>query len=167
MKATYVYEVIEYSKQNCSAQFTQDVTNARQLGDQDSGEEVLASNMKLIGNSGYGSMIMDKEKQLKIMYYNNKHQAQLKVNDRRFSKVNELETDKLFEVESAKVCIRINQNLPIQIDYMILQMAKLKILQFYYDFMDVFCSRELFEYIEMDTDSGYMAIAGNFITGYH
>ena len=65
------------------------------MGDQDSGEEVLASTMKLIGNSGYVSMIMNKEKQVKIMYYNNTHQAQLKVNDRCFRKVNELETDKL------------------------------------------------------------------------
>lgn len=32
-------------------------------------------------------------------------------------------------------------------------------LEFYYDFMDTCCKREDFEYIEMDTDSAYMAIS--------
>lgn len=33
-------------------------------------------------------------------------------------------------------------------------------LQFYYDFLDVFVDRTDFEYSEMDTDSAYMALAG-------
>ena len=32
-------------------------------------------------------------------------------------------------------------------------------LQFYYDFMDRYVDREDFEYIQMDTDSAYMAIS--------
>lgn len=33
-------------------------------------------------------------------------------------------------------------------------------LEFYYDFMDVYVDRLDFEYCEMDTDSAYMAISG-------
>merc|ERR1712121_220988 len=33
-------------------------------------------------------------------------------------------------------------------------------LQFKYDFLDVFCMDKSFEYIEMDTDSAYLALAG-------
>jgi hypothetical protein len=49
-------------------------------------------------------------------------------------------------------------NLPVQIGYYILQLAKLHTLRFYYDFIDKFVERSLFEYCEMDTDSAYMAL---------
>ena len=44
--------------------------------------------------------------------------------------------------------------------YFILQYAKLRMLEFYYDFMDQYVDRSNFEYCEMDTDSAYMAISG-------
>ena len=40
-----------------------------------------------------------------------------------------------------------------------MQLAKLRMLEFYFDFMDVFIDRKDFEYCEMDTDSAYMAIS--------
>lgn len=39
-----------------------------------------------------------------------------------------------------------------------LQYAKLRMFEFYYDFMDIYVDRKEFEYCEMDTDSAYMAI---------
>ena len=36
-------------------------------------------------------------------------------------------------------------------------------LEFYYDFLDVFVSRRDFELIQMDTDSNYLAIPGDSI----
>lgn len=51
-------------------------------------------------------------------------------------------------------------NLPIQIEYFILQYAKLRMLQFYYDFMLKFVNRDDSEYCEIDTDSAFMALAG-------
>ena len=39
-------------------------------------------------------------------------------------------------------------------------MAKLRMLQFYYDFLDRYLDRKDFELIQMDTDSNYMAISG-------
>ena len=51
-------------------------------------------------------------------------------------------------------------NLPIQIRYLILQYAKLRMLQFYYDYLDVYVDRGDFAYCEMDTDSAYMALSG-------
>lgn len=51
-------------------------------------------------------------------------------------------------------------NLPIQIGYFILQYAKLRMLQFYYDEIDVYIDRAHFQYCEMDTDSAYMALSG-------
>ena len=40
-----------------------------------------------------------------------------------------------------------------------LQYVKLRMLQFYYDFMDVFVDRRDFQYCAMDTDSAYMALS--------
>jgi hypothetical protein len=39
------------------------------------------------------------------------------------------------------------------------QYAKLRMLEFYYDFMDVFVDRSDFQYCSMDTDSAYMALS--------
>ena len=38
-------------------------------------------------------------------------------------------------------------------------------LQFYYDFVDKYVERPLFQYCEMDTDSAYIALAGESIDG--
>ena len=39
--------------------------------------------------------------------------------------------------------------------------SKLRMLKFYYDCIDKYVDRSDFQYIEMDTDSAYMAITGN------
>ena len=36
-------------------------------------------------------------------------------------------------------------------------------LEFYYDFMDHYLSHDDFEYVEMDTDSAYLGIAGQTV----
>ena len=56
---------------------------------------------------------------------------------------------------------KIALDIPNQIGYFILQYAKLRMLEFYYDFLDVYVSRENFQMVEMDTDSSYKMIAGD------
>ena len=41
------------------------------------------------------------------------------------------------------------------------QLAKLRMLEFYYDFLDKYFSRQNFELCYMDTDSFYLAISGD------
>ena len=48
---------------------------------------------------------------------------------------------------------------PIIVGFFILQYAKLRMLDFYYNFFDKFCDVNKFEELEMDTDSLYMALA--------
>ena len=64
-----------------------------------------------------------------------------------------------YEVEKTKQ--RTILNLPIHLGVFILNYAKLRMLEFYYDCVDKYLSREDFQYNEMDTDSAYMAIAGD------
>ena len=48
---------------------------------------------------------------------------------------------------------------PYQCGIAVYQLAKLRMLEFYYDFVDKFCNRRDFEVIQMDTDSLYMALS--------
>ena len=53
--------------------------------------------------------------------------------------------------------------LPLHIWFFVYQFAKLRMLQFYYDFIDIYVERPLFQYCETDTDSAYIALAGGTI----
>ena len=48
---------------------------------------------------------------------------------------------------------------PFQVGIVVYQLAKLRMLEFYYDFLDYFLDRRDFELIQMDTDSMYFALA--------
>lgn len=54
------------------------------------------------------------------------------------------------------------QSLPIQIGFAVYQLAKLKMLEFYYDFIDHYIDRSDYQYCEMDADSAYIAFSGEF-----
>ena len=156
MVVSDVYQVVEFTPKSCFKTFEEEVTLARRLGDDDPGKMIIADTMKLIGNSAYGSLIMDKEKHQTVKYVTSKRDACLAVNQPVFRKITEL--DELYEIESVKK--RVSLNLPIYLGYFILQYAKLRMLEFYYDCLDVLVDRSDFEYMEMDTDSAYIAIAG-------
>ena len=48
----------------------------------------------------------------------------------------------------------------MQIGFFVYQYAKLRMLQFYFDFMDKYLDPSDFQYCEMDTDSAYIALSG-------
>ena len=147
----------KYTPQLCFRQFVRDVSDARRAGDVDDGQKIIADTMKLIGNSGYGSLIMDKEKHQDTLYAEGWGAAQLNINDPRFKKCSTI-ADNLYEMEMARTKIRFD--LPIQLGYHILQLAKLRMLQFRYDCLEKYCDTRDFEYVEMDTDSAYLSLAG-------
>ena len=159
LEVTKIYQVIEFKPQRCFNQFVQDVSDARRLGDSDPSKAILADTRKLEGNASYGSTIMDQEKFQSVKYVQGEGEAMMEANLPQFKKLTPLlEEEEYYEIEKDKKSLRMN--LPIQIGYFILQYAKLRMLQFYYDFMLKFVNRNDVEYCEMDTDSAYMALAG-------
>ena len=50
---------------------------------------------------------------------------------------------------------------PYQFGIAVYQLAKLRMLEFYYDFLDKYFSRQDFELCYMDTDSFYLAMSGD------
>ena len=60
-----------------------------------------------------------------------------------------------YKIESRKKNVKINR--PFQVGIVVYQLAKLRMLQFYYDFLDHYVDRRDYELIQMDTDSMYFA----------
>ena len=73
--------------------------------------------------------------------------------------------DDLEEIGDAyEVCLKKRQikiTRPYQCGISVYQLAKLRMLEFYYDFLDKFIDRRDFELLQMDTDSFYFAMAAN------
>ena len=109
----------------------------------------MAENEKLRGNSGYGKCVTNKERHTDMVYCQERQVSRYLV-DPAFRRCNQL-NDKTFEIEMSKKTI--NLDLPMHIGCFVYQYAKLRMLQFYYDFMDVFVDRRDFQYCAMDTDS--------------
>ena len=133
------------------------VAQARLDGDRDKDKALIAETMKLIGNSSYGKLITNKEKHHDIVYFD-ESEIGAEIMDEHFCGLTELPNG-YYEVEKTKQ--RIILDLPIHLGVFILNYAKLRMLEFYYDCVDKYLSREDFEYSEMDTDSAYMAISGD------
>ena len=54
-------------------------------------------------------------------------------------------------------------DLPLQIGVAVYHLAKLRMLDFYYNFIDKYIDRSDFELLEMDTDSNYFAFSEDSI----
>ena len=51
----------------------------------------------------------------------------------------------------------------MQIGVFVYQFAKLRMLEFYFDFMDKYLDRSDFQYCKMDTASAYIVITGQSV----
>ena len=62
-----------------------------------------------------------------------------------------------FQIEFRKEKVTINR--PFQVGIVVYQLAKLRMLKFYYDCLDYFVERRDFGLIQMETDSLYFALS--------
>jgi hypothetical protein len=103
MLVTHIYQVVEFQSMKCFQNFVKDVTDARRAGDSDPDKSIMADLSKLIGNSGYGSTLMNKLNHTNISYCGSENEACLKANDPKFKSLTQLHPDyAYFEVESMK-----------------------------------------------------------------
>ena len=146
---------IKYQGEYAFKDFADEVSDARRAGDVDTSKELIAETMKLFGNSAYGKTITNKDNFQSTKYANNDNISN-KINSPHFKDLEELHGE-TYEVTST---IRnIAENLPLQIGVAVYHLAKLRMLQFYFDFIDKYIKREDFELMEMDTDSNYFAFS--------
>ena len=130
------------------------VAQARLDGDRDKDKALISKTMKLIGNSSYGKLITNKEKHHDTVYVN-ESEVGTEIMDKNFYNLTEL-PNSYYEVEKTKK--KINLDLPIHLGVFISNYAKIRMLEFYPDFLDYYLHHEDFEIFEMDTDSNYLGI---------
>ena len=127
----------------------------KRVGDADSNNKILAETNKLTGNSMNGTTATNKEKHRKIAFCNENNVSR-SINDpfcRQFNQLNGTN----FEVEMSKKTITLD--LPLRIACFVYKYAKLRMLKFSYDSMDIFVDRRDFQYCCMDTYSAYKGLS--------
>ena len=154
---TAVYRTIDYQPTKGLNWFVDEVTDARRTGDVDKSKALLADIFKLLGNSSYGKMIEAVERHTSTIYTKDEKLVDRTLRSAFFEDLDEI--GRAYELESRKVRVHIKR--PFQIGIAVYQLAKLRMLEFYYDFLDIYVDRRDFELIQMDTDSNYMAISGD------
>ena len=127
---TNIYTVVEYIPNTAFNGFVTQVAQARLDIDCDKDRALIAEIMKLIGNSCYGKLITNKEKHHDIVYVD-ESEIGTEIMDEHFYSLTELPNG-YYEVEKTKK--KINIDLPIHLGVFILNYAKLRMLEFYYDF---------------------------------
>ena len=138
LEITAVHRTIDY--------FPQDVEAKKAL---------LAEIYKLLGNSAYGKFIEAVERQTKVMYTKDEDVVDRHLRSAYFEDLKEI--GDAYKIESRKKDVKINR--PFQVGIVVYQLAKLRMLQFYYDFLDHYIDRRDYELIQMDTDSMYFALS--------
>ena len=127
-----VYQIVEYSPKPCFRDFGESVSTARRNGDSDPDKAIIADTMKLLGNSAYGKTVTNVDRHRDIKYSTEVGTSAL-VNNKRFRQLDVVAED-AYEVTSSKA--RVTYDLPHHIGFFVYQYAKLRMLEFYYDFVD-------------------------------
>ena len=150
-----IYRFVEYIPVKCFNNFVQSAVNARREGDENPDSSVVAETKKWLANSSYGYQIMDRSRHTVTKYLNDE-KTQGAINTKFFKRLHHI-NDQLYEVELAKA--EIEHREPIIVGFFILQYAKLRMLELYYNFFERICDVNTFEELEMDTDSLYLAVS--------
>ena len=158
LHVTKIHKYISYTPGRPFKWFPEEVSSARRAADQDKNKKQLGDTAKLKGNSFYGKMIENLEKHMNTKFTTNEKLIDEIFRSPFFDDLEEI-SNGAFEVSQRKR--RVTTTRPYQCGITVYQLAKLRMLEFYYDFLDKFCDRRDFELIQMDTDSFYMALSAN------
>ena len=158
LQVTKIHRYISYTSGRPFKWFPEEVSSARRAADQDKNKKQLGDTAKLKGNSFYGKMIENLEKHMNTKFTTNEKLIDEIFRSPFFEDLEEI-SNGAFEVRQRKRQVTITR--PYQCGIAVYQLAKLRMLEFYYDFLDKFCDRRDFELIQMDTDSFYMALSAN------
>ena len=150
-----IQRFVEYNPKKCFNSFVQSAVDARRQDDENPNSSVVAKTMKILVNSSYGYQIMDRSRQTVTKYLADE-KTHAAINSKLFKKLDHV-SNSLYEVELAKA--QIEHKKPINVGFFILQYAKLRMLELYYNFFTRFCDVNKFEELEIDTHSLYLALA--------
>ena len=158
LQVTKIHRYISYTSGRPFKWFPEEVSSARREADNDKNKKQLGDTAKLKGNSFYGKMIENLEKHISTKFTTDEKLIDKIFRSPFFEDLEEI-NEGVFEVRQRKKQVTITR--PYQCGIAVYQLEKLRMLEFYYDFLDKFCDRRDFELIQMDTDSFYMALSAN------
>ena len=127
-----VYQIVSYEPNPCFQRFGESVSAARRAGDADTDRAIIGDTMKLLGNSAYGKTVTNVDRHHDVKYCTEVGTSS-HINNKRFRQLDVVAED-AYEVTSSKACL--TYDLPLHIGFFVYQYAKLRMLQFYYDFVD-------------------------------
>ena len=155
LEMTAVHRTIDYIPRKIFDWFVQEVANMRRKGGVEAEKALLAEIYKLLGNNAYGKFIEAVERQTKVLYTKDEDVVDKHLRSVWFEDLEEIGV--AYKIESRKNKVTINR--PFRVGIVVYQLAKLRMLQFYYDFLDHYLDRRDYELIQMDTDSTYFALS--------
>ena len=156
-----VYQIIEYEPNPCFRRVGESVSAAGRAEDEDPDKAIIADTMEQLGNSGYWKTVTNVDRHRDVKYCTEIGTSAL-INNKRFRQL-DVVTEDAYEIETNKSVVK--YTLPLHIGLFVDQYAKLRMLHFYYDVVDRYVERPLFQYCEMGTDSAYIVLAGESIDG--
>ena len=155
LKLIAVYRTIDYEPRKIFEWFVKEVADNRRKGDADKDKALLAEVFKPLGNSAYGKFIEAVERQNKTLYTRDEAEVDKHLRSAWFKDLEEI--GDAYKIELRKDQLTIKN--PFQVGIVVYQLTKLRMLQFYYEFLDHYLDRRDFELIQMDTDSMYFALS--------
>ena len=128
LKVTKLHQATEYHPARCFRSFVKKVKE----DDFDPNLKPREDASKTTGNVAFGSTLLNKELHNHVVYTNTTGRAQTMINSPRFKKMDGIGDD-LYEIRMTKP--QIDMDIPVQIGFNILQLAKLShlviLLRFY------------------------------------
>ena len=148
---------IQYIPEDCFKFFCDEITKDRIAGDQNEKLKIHAYMAKNLGNSAYGKMITQVQRHKNVLYTSNDDEYFKHVASPLFVQSTDLGDD-FFEVIKNKT--QVSWKNPLHIGLFVYHYAKLKMLEFYYDFIKKYLKDSHYALIQMDTDSLYINLGG-------
>ena len=126
---TKIHRFVEYTPKKCFNSFVQSAVDARTKGDENPHSSVVTETMNLLADSSYGYQIMDRSRHTVTKYLSDE-KTHAALNSKLFKWLDHF-NNSLYEVEIAKA--EIEHKEPIIVGFFILQYAKLRMLELYYN----------------------------------
>ena len=156
LKVTAFHQFLRYKRGKPFAWFPEEVADARRQADKDSDKRIVGDTAKLKANSFYGKMIEDVARHANTTFTSDEKKVDQAMRSPYLEDLEEI--GDAYEIREGKQKVKVDR--AYQCGIAVYQLAKLRMLEFYYDFLDKYVARRDFEYCYMDTDSAYFAISG-------
>jgi hypothetical protein len=152
-----LYAVIKATPGRPFKGFMDKVSDERRKGDRDKKYATIAEMWKTVGNSAVGRTAMNKSRHRTVNYC-----TEMEFNRKKYDYFyyDANVYNDVYEVISTKK--KVKQNMPLQVACSVYDDSKKRMLEFCYDCVDKYLDRKDYQYMEMDTDSAYIALTGDF-----